>query len=188
MSCKPSKSNTITGQCESRFGIDTPPPDRVTQPLSGRFTGLHRHPMRRFVISLSLSIVMVASGCVKSVPKYLHESGDLSYYLDQATQIDYPDVEAVSLEEVNQALPPMTVIDPDFDNYEDIGLEDAISYALQNGKVFRGYGTPSLQGTRVSPGQDNLSNGPTAAGTAPSRRPRHPTSTGWVRRNTSPRN
>ena len=80
-------------------------------------------------------------------------------------KIEYPDVETASLEEVNQAIAPMTVIDPDFQNYEEICLEDAVSYALQNGKVFRGYGTPSLQGTRVSPGQDNLANGPNAAGT-----------------------
>jgi len=34
---------------------------------------------------------------------------------------------------------------------------------LQNSKIIRGYGTPSLTGTRVSPGVDNLSNGVEAA-------------------------
>jgi len=36
---------------------------------------------------------------------------------------------------------------------------------LQNGKLFRGYGTPALQGTRVLPGQDTVINAPNAVGT-----------------------
>ena len=42
-------------------------------------------------------------------------------------------------------------------------LEDVVSMGLQNSKIIRGYGTPSLTGTRVSPGVDNLSNGVEAA-------------------------
>ncbi len=96
---------------------------------------------------------------------YLNEPGNLSYYLDQATAIEYPDVATLSLDEVIQAGPPITVIDPDFDNFEDLSLEDCINFALKNTKVFRGYGTPSLQqGQFVSPGQDGLANGPAVAG------------------------
>lgn len=166
MSCKPSKSDlfNLTAKRES-LDSDTPPPLDRLNPMTRRLSVHFRHRLSRLAMAFSLSFIMVASGCTRSVPTYLHESGDLSHYLDQATAIEYPDVETASLDEVDQAHAPMTVIDPDFQNYEEICLEDAVSYALQNGKVFRGYGTPSLQGTRVSPGQDNLANGPNAAGT-----------------------
>jgi len=72
-------------------------------------------------------------------------------------------VDIQSLEEVTQAQNPLTVIDSDFANFEDMTLEDVVSMALQNTKVLRGYGTPSLQATRVSPGVDNLTNGIEAA-------------------------
>ncbi len=96
---------------------------------------------------------------------YLNDTGDLSTYIEQATKVEYPDVEHPTLDEVTQSYQPMTVLDPDFTTYMDLSLEDAVSYALSNSKVIRGYGTPSLQGTRVSPGQDGLANGPNAAAT-----------------------
>jgi outer membrane protein TolC len=112
-----------------------------------------------------VSAAVFLAGCRATPPAYLRDTGDMSYYLDQSTTIEYPDTEVASLDEVTQAFTPITVIDPDFSQFEDISLEDAVSYALQNAKVLRGYGTPNLQGTRVSPGQDNLENGPAAAGT-----------------------
>ncbi|MEM7455034.1 MAG: TolC family protein [Planctomycetota bacterium] len=104
------------------------------------------------------------TGCTPSSPVYKYE-GDLSYYIEEATRIDYPDVATATLDEVTQAHAPITVIDPDFLSFYDLSLEDCVGMALQNNKVFRGYGTPSLQGTRVAPGIDNLANGPAAAGT-----------------------
>ena len=112
-----------------------------------------------------LSVSFLSTGCTPTRPVYLNESGDLNYYLEQATKIEYPDIETPTLDEVTQAHDPMTVLDPDFESYVDLTLEDTVSYTLQNSKVLRGYGTPGLQGTRVSPGVDNLANGPTAAGT-----------------------
>lgn len=119
------------------------------------------------LINLSLCIAMVAlvTGCTPTKPIYLNDTGSLNHYVDQATSIEYPDVEAQSLEEVVQSRPPITVIEPDFDSYRDLTVEDAISYALQNGKLFRGYGTPALQGARVLPGQDTIVNAPNAVGT-----------------------
>ncbi len=116
------------------------------------------------IIALMCAAVLFA-GCTPSTPMYTNDAGDLSYYLDQATKIDYPDVTTATSDEVTLANRPITVIDPDFDSYFDLTLEDCVGIALQNSKVLRGYGTPSLQGTRVAPGQDNLANGPAAAGT-----------------------
>ena len=114
---------------------------------------------------LAVAMASIATGCTPSKPIYLNDTGDLSTYIEQATSIEYPDVDVRSLDEVNQAYAPVTVASPDFENYEDMTLEQAVGYALQNGKVFRGYGTASLQGTRVSPGVDNLVNGVAGAGT-----------------------
>ena len=110
-------------------------------------------------------VTLVVTGCSPSKPMFLNDSGDLSHYIDQATKVEYPDVEHASLNEVTMAQAPITVLDPDFNSFEDLSLEDAVSYALSNTKVIRGYGTPSLQSFRVAPGQDSLANGPAVAGT-----------------------
>ncbi len=120
-------------------------------------------PSRILIWTLCLSFLV--TGCSPVKPNYLRDTGDLSYYLDQATMVEYPDVDMASLDEVTQSFAPITVIDPDFSSFYDLTLEDCVSIALQNSKVLRGYGTPSLQGTRVAPGQDTLANGPAAAGT-----------------------
>lgn len=122
---------------------------------------------RRLIISpfWVLPAVMLGTGCTRSVPTYLNESGAISSYLDRATKVDYPDVVIPSLDEVTQAQAPITVIDPDFHSYYDLTLEDAVSYGLNNAKVLRGYGTPGFQNSRVIPGIDNIINSPNAAGT-----------------------
>ena len=125
---------------------------------------MKRNPYK-LIAALSFTMSLLATGCTPTKPIYLNDTGNLNHFVDQATTIEYPDLETRTLDEVEQALAPITVKDPDFQTYRDVTLEEAVGYALQNGKVFRGYGTPSLQGTRVSPGVDNLINGITAAGT-----------------------
>jgi len=119
----------------------------------------------KILIWSTLLMASLSIGCSPTKPLYLNDVGDLSTYMEQATKVEYPDVEPPTLDEVTQAYAPMTVLDPDFTSYLDLTLEDAVSYALSNSKVIRGYGTPTLQGTRVSPGQDGLANGPAAAAT-----------------------
>lgn len=120
------------------------------------------HPRR---IVWILCLTLVATGCFPTKPMYLNDTGQLSYYLDQATQIEHPDVHTAILDEVTQSQAPITIADPDFDSYWELRLEEAVSIALQNNKVIRGYGTPGLQGNRVAPGIDNLANNPAGAGT-----------------------
>ena len=104
-------------------------------------------------------------GCYPSQPMYLRDTGDLSYFVNQATEIEYPDVETTRLNEVEHAHQPITVINADFTSFYDLTLEQCVQISLQNTKTIRGYGTPGLSGTRVNPGIDNLSNGPNGAGT-----------------------
>ena len=113
----------------------------------------------------TMFICLMISGCTPSKPLYVNDTGVLNHYIDSATNIEYPDVDVPSLNEVNQSRPPITAIDPDFHNFVDMTLEDCTSCALHNGKLYRGYGTPALQGLRVLPGQDTIINAPNAAGT-----------------------
>lgn len=112
-----------------------------------------------------LCAILLMTGCYPSQPMYLRDTGDLSHYVNQATEINYPDVETVRLNETEYARDPITVINAEFDNFYDLTLEDCVAIALQNTKTIRGYGTPGLSGGRVNPGVDNLSNGPNGAGT-----------------------
>jgi outer membrane protein TolC len=96
-------------------------------------------PLRKF-LSLVLSASFVASGCQPTQPFYFREDGDLSHYLDVATQIEYPDVDEPSLDEVNGTLRPLTI--KNTDNYEmwDLTLEEAIRITLCNSQVMRTLG------------------------------------------------
>lgn len=104
-------------------------------------------------------------GCYPSQPLYLRDNGSLSHYVEQATQVEYPDVDSAPLAEVTEVRPPVTVLDPDFDSFYDLSLEECVAIALQNSKVIRGYGTPGLNGARISPGIDTLTTGSAGVGT-----------------------
>ena len=121
-----------------------------------------RFPLSLLPVTTALIILV---GCSSNPPTYLRDSGDLSYYLEQATEISYPDLQTQPLDEVTQALPPITVSDPNFANYWDLTLEDCVSIALQNSKVIRGYGTPAFSGSQVAAGVDNLTTNPAGVGT-----------------------
>ena len=125
---------------------------------------MNTNPLRAFALIISVSVLFGCSSATNP-PTYLRDSGDLSYYIDQATAIEYPDVQTNSLPEVTQSFPPITVADPNFENYWELSLEDCVSIALQNSKVIRGYGTPGLSGDLVSAGVDNLTNNPAGVGT-----------------------
>ena len=121
------------------------------------------HTRQLSVVFLSM---LAASflGCNPRQPIYRHGGGDLSQYLEKATDIEYPDVDMQPLDEVTQAHAPITVGDNHFDSFWDLSLEEALSTALQNNKLIRGYGTPGLQESRVAPGVDNMANGAAQAG------------------------
>lgn len=97
-------------------------------------------PTYRFV-ALLLTLVLTATGCHPTQPFYLHEDGDLSHYLDTATEIEHPDVESASLQEVLQARAPLTLSDAEFTNFRDLTLEDCVAISLQNSKVIRNLGS-----------------------------------------------
>ncbi len=93
------------------------------------------------VVALVVLGLMISTGCHPTQPFYYHEDGDLSHYLDRATQLEYPDVDETPLEEVTQATRPLTVLHPTFREFWDLTLEDAVQIALQNSKVIRNLGS-----------------------------------------------
>ncbi|MFO0902830.1 MAG: TolC family protein [Pirellulales bacterium] len=96
--------------------------------------------MRRQIHStlvLTLVALTVFSGCNPAKPFYLRETGDLSHYLDKATEVEHPDVETTQLAEVEHASSPLTVTNPEFKEIWELSLEECVNMAMQNSKVIR---------------------------------------------------
>ncbi|MDA9858711.1 TolC family protein, partial [Rubripirellula sp.] len=90
----------------------------------------------RITAHLQLGIMfLVATGCAPTQPFFFNESPDLQYYLNSATQIEYPDVELDSLAETTEAEPPLTIGNHDY-QFWDLTVEECVSIALQNAKFF----------------------------------------------------
>ena len=91
----------------------------------------------RKLLSLVLSATVLVSGCSPTQPFYFKEDGDLSHYLDVATDLEYPDVEEPSLEEVTGTLPPLTLKNAEDYEMWDLALEEAVKITLCNSQVMR---------------------------------------------------
>lgn len=84
--------------------------------------------------------VVGLTGCQPQQPFYFFEDGDLSHYLDVATEIEYPDVEEHTLAEVDAAARPFSLDNPEPDQIWELSLEEAIRFTLANSKVMRSIG------------------------------------------------
>ena len=79
-------------------------------------------------------------GCMPQQPFYLFEDGDLSHYVDRATDMEYPDVDPETLGEVDGVSRPLSLQNAEPNEIWDLPLEDAVQTALANGKVLRQLG------------------------------------------------
>ncbi|MGA2035546.1 MAG: hypothetical protein ABSG68_25130, partial [Thermoguttaceae bacterium] len=90
------------------------------------------------------AIVLVAGallvGCQPQQPFYFHERGNLSHYLGLATQIETPTTQDTPLSEVQGASRPLSLANSEPKEIWDLRLEEAMRYALENGKVMRNIG------------------------------------------------
>jgi outer membrane protein TolC len=91
-----------------------------------------------------LIVITAATGCHPTQPFYFREDGDLSHYLESATQIEHPDYEHEPLAEVTRTREPLTLSNSEDFEIWDLTLEDCMSIALQNSKVIKSL----TQGTR----------------------------------------
>ena len=99
-----------------------------------------------------------SAGCRPQQPFFFHEDGDLSHYVGRATDIEYPDVETATLDEVNCAIRPFSLENPDPSQIWELSLEEAVRIALDNSKVIRSL---PLDGATA----DNLQRNPDGAST-----------------------
>jgi len=98
-----------------------------------------RHPVIPGLVLLAV-LPALSAGCRPQQPFYFGEDGDLSHYIGVATEIDYPDVDSVSLDEVNGAAPPLTLENAKPEDIWNLTLEEAMRIALHNSKVIRNLG------------------------------------------------
>lgn len=99
--------------------------------------------IKAYVVIL-ITMTTLFSGCHPTQPFYFHNDGDLSHYIDRATNIEHPDFDQPHLAEVDNAMPPFVVSNPDVQEMWDISLEQCVGIALHNSKVIRNAG--SIQG------------------------------------------
>ncbi len=91
-------------------------------------------------VALLMLALAIFPGCSPTQPFYFHEDGDLSHFLDKATEMEYPDVCAEPLPDTALSEKPLSVTNPDFKEIWDLTLEECIQIALQNSKVIRNLG------------------------------------------------
>jgi len=91
-------------------------------------------------ISLGLCLLTFFSGCHPTQPYFFHEDGDLSHYMDVATTIEFPDVNAATLPEVQGALAPLTLANSENFQIWDLTLEEVSRITLANSQVIRQLG------------------------------------------------
>ncbi len=101
--------------------------------------------MRRPFLRLSGPVLLAAAlsllaGCMPQQPFYLFEDGDLSHYMDRATQIEVPDVEPHTLGEVEGAQRPLSLQNAEPREVWDLSLEEAVQTSLANSKVLKRLG------------------------------------------------
>ena len=99
------------------------------------------HKSLKPVCLMALILSAIVSGCTPSRPHYLREPGELRTYVDSQIQIEYPDVQTESLDEVTKTKSPITLSKPDFDKPWDLTLQEAVQTALRNSKVIRNLGS-----------------------------------------------
>jgi outer membrane protein TolC len=91
-------------------------------------------------VALLLIGMTAFTGCHPTQPFYFHSDGDLSHYLDKATDIEYPDVHTASLADATNSHAPLTITNPEFNEIWDLTLEETVTIALHNSKVIRNLG------------------------------------------------
>ena len=105
----------------------------------------------RTATSLLLCGLTLCSGCTPIQPFYFKEDGDLSHYMDVATNIEYPDVHSTPIHDVSSAQAPLTLANADSFKMWDLTLEEVVRLTLENSTVIRNLGG------RINDGGQNIS-------------------------------
>src|SRR5690606_1582749 len=89
---------------------------------------------------LLLAMLIFATGCHPQQPFFFREDGDLSHYVNVSTDINYPDVEEPTLDEVTHAQRPLSLRNMEDYEIQDLSLEEATRITLCNSQVMRQLG------------------------------------------------
>jgi outer membrane protein TolC len=111
-------------------------------PISARpVTWLPLAWRKRIQCALLVATAGLTTGCLSSGNEELQyligEDRELSYYKDQATQVEYPNVAQQQNDAVAGTQEPRRIRHPRKDEIQEISLEDALKTALQNAEVIR---------------------------------------------------
>lgn len=87
---------------------------------------------------LLVCLLAALSGCTPTQPFFLHEDGDLSHYIDKATNAAAPDLAPETLPDVEESLTPLTLSNPEPKSIWDLTLQEVVSISLANSKILRG--------------------------------------------------
>ena len=115
-----------------------------------------------------LSLVLLATGCNPQMPLFLgkhNETLPIDSNLDMATQIEYPDTETVTIEEVKVTEAPLTINNSKGKEIVDISLEEAIRCGLYNSTVIRNLGGISYGANGTNGTPQALTSNPSGAST-----------------------
>jgi len=97
-------------------------------------------------IAITLCILTLTSGCMPKQPFFFSEDGklfgpgDLSHYMNVATEIEYPDVDEPTLDEVMATRRPLTLANAEDYEMWNVTLEEVTRITLTNSKVIRNLG------------------------------------------------
>lgn len=108
---------------------------------------MSRRVRTRWVLAVCGAIIL--SGCGPSQPAYLrgkNGDGDDSHYSAYAaTQLESPDITPDRINEVSNALTPLTLANQQYKEMWELTLEEAVKLALANSKVMRNLGAGLFQ-------------------------------------------
>ena len=98
----------------------------------------------RYSSALLILAAIAAIGCRPTQPAFFFEDGDLSHYLDVATEIEYPNTPPPDDGEIIRTPAPRTIRDTQVE-YRDMSLQEAVRLALKHSKVLRDLGGAVLR-------------------------------------------
>ncbi|MDO4583927.1 MAG: TolC family protein [Planctomycetia bacterium] len=124
--------------------------------------------LRKWGGMMFLAAALVTGGCNPQLPLFLgkhNETLPIEPYLDMATQIEFPDTETETIEEVKASQAPLTINNSKGKEIVDISLEEAIRCGLYNSTVVRNLGGISYGPNGASGSPSALTANPSGAST-----------------------
>ena len=119
-------------------------------------------PPPAVVLALAIPVLV---GCLPQQPFHFAEPGDITHYRGVAQEIEFPDANTASLDEVDSAGPPVTLDSPGPGQDWRLSLQEVMRIALENSTVLRSLGGVAYGPTGPQGVPSALTQSPALAGT-----------------------